>query len=217
MANSKTEITLIRPEQILAKFAYDAWSKSMPEIQKWMATSLIHDLVYGGNGITGIEQTDFYRFVSSSLGLSELGIDVSEPRKLLEAYATRAFQVDVASDQVTLQFGDWAKLKASTPHPADGTGNLHIDSWLEWVDGLEVGRGFVERKDLNADAQKAVRLGSPLGGLMLPRGAYNSTGLWRFPTQLKNYEDKWFRDNEQRIENVLISKMLEVFTKNLIG
>lgn len=213
----KWEIKLIKPLSTIRIYADNAWMRSMPEIGQWMGTDLVSMLVYGGNGITGIEQTDFYRFISSSRGLSELGIEASEPPKLLQAYTTTAFKVRVQKAHVVLEFGNYAKLKAATPHPADGTGNLHIDSWLEWVDGLEVNRGFVARDDIpNNKAQDAIRLGKPLGGLMLPRGAYGSTGLWRFPSQLRNYENKWFMQNAQRIQAVLTEKMLKVFIKNLV-
>src|SRR6185436_14330537 len=205
------EIKLIRPLDKLRLHANDAWERSMPEIEKWIRAELISAFVYGGKGIVGIAQTDFYKFISSARGLSELGIEASEPPKLLEAYATSAFKVKIYTHQMTLEFGDYAKLKAATPHPADGTGNLRIDSWLEWVDGLEVNRGFVPREDIGSRAQKSIRLGNPLGGLMLPRGAYGSTGLWRFPTQLKNYETKWFEQNIQAIQNTLTEKMLEIF------
>lgn len=213
----KWEIKLIKPISALNVYASDAWTRSMPELSKWMASELLPSLVYGGNGITGIAQTDFYKFITSPRGLSELGIEASEPPKLLQAYASTAFKIRTHKSHMVLEFGNYAKLKAATPHPADGTGHLHIDSWLEWVDGLEVKRGFVPRSDLaNTKAEKSIRLGKPLGGLMLPRRAYRSTGLWRFPAQLRNYETQWFNQNIQRIENLLAEKTLSVFIKNLI-
>lgn len=211
----KWEIKLLKPLEALTIHADKAWYRSMPEIEKWMRDELVPSLVYGGNGIGGIAQTDFYKFVSSPRGLSELGIEDSEPPKLLDAYM-KSFKVKTYVHQMGLEFGNWAQLKAGTPHPADGTGHLRIDSWLEWVDGLEVDRGFVPREQLGQSATKRIRLGDPLGGLMLPRGAYGSTGLWRFPAQLRAYENKWFNDNINAIQTVIGDKMLEIFAVNLV-
>jgi len=213
----KWEVKLVKPLETLRIHANDAWTRSMPELDKWMRAELIPSLVYGGNGIAGIAQTDFYRFITSERGLSELGIPASEPPKLLNAYATDAFKVRIHKSHMVLEFGNYVKLKAATPHPANGTGHLHIESWLEWVDGLEVGRGFVPRENIHGRATRAIRLGDPLGGLMLPRGAYGSTGLWRFPAQLRDYETKWFNQNFQRIEQTITDKMLEIFITKLIS
>ena len=211
----KWEIKLLRPLEALNIHADKAWARTMPELEKWMRNELVPAMVYGGNGIRGIAQTDFYKFITSERGLSELGIESSEPPKLLQAYLD-AFKITLFKHQMTLQFGNWAQLKAATPHPADGTGHLKIDSWLEWVDGLEVNRGFVPREKLGKNAKRAVRLGEPLGGLMLPRGAYGSTGLWRFPAQLRAYENKWFSDNINSIQSVISDQMLQIFAVNLV-
>lgn len=210
------EISLIKPLEKLKLHVGNAWERSMPEIDRWMRAELIPSMVYGGMGIVGISQTDFYRYITSQRGLSELGIEASQPPKLLQAYANTAFKVRIFKKQMTLEFGNYARLKAATPHPANGTGHLHIESWLEWVDGKEVNRGFVPREKLGGTASKAIRLGEPLGGLMLPRGAYGSTGLWRFPAQLRHYEDKWFKQNIEAIEKVITQKMLEVFVMKLV-
>lgn len=209
------EIKLVKPLSKLNVHAFDAWARSMPEIEQWMRTQLVPAMVYGGMGLVGIAQTDFYRYVTSSRGLSELGIESSEPPKLLKAYAN-TFKIKAQKRQISLEFGDYAKLHAATPHPANGTGHLHIDSWLEWVEGKEVNRGFVPRDRLGDKAAKSIRLGDPLGGLMLPRGAYRSTGLWRFPTQLRDYEDKWFKQNVAMIEKLILEKMLSVFAMKLV-
>jgi hypothetical protein len=210
------EIKLINPLKPLRIHAGKAWERSMPEIDQWMRSELVPAMVYGGHGIVGIAQTDFYKYVTSPRGLSELGIEASEPPKLLKAYATTAFKINVQKKQMNLEFGNYAKLKAATPHPADGTGHLHIDSWLEWVDGKEVDSGFVPRSKLGNRAAKSIRLGEPLGGLMLPRGAYGSTGLWRFPSQLRQYEDKWFKQNIKAIQDLIIDKMISVFVMKLV-
>jgi hypothetical protein len=214
----KWEIKLIKPLDVLRDHANQAWARTLPEIEKWMQDELLHMLVYGGQGIQGIAQTDFYKFITSDDGLSQLGIESSEPPKLLQAYLTSAFKVRRYVHQITLQFGNYAALKAATPHPANGTGNLHIDSWLEWVeDDLDVDRGYVPRNNIPGKLSRSIRLGSPLGGLMLPRGAYGSSGLWRFPSWLKDYEDKWFSNNVQKIQDVLIQKMIEVFSRQLVS
>jgi len=209
-------IELINPLNKLTIHADRAWARSMQEIDQWMRRELIPAMVYGGMGIVGIAQTDFYRYVTSARGLSELGIEASEPPKLLRAYATTAFKIVVGKNQMILQFGNYAKLKAATPHPANGTGNLHIDSWLEWVKGKEVNRGFVPRSKLDKNASKSIRLGEPLGGLMLPRGAYGSVGLWRFPAQLKSYEQQWVTQNIAVIQELITKKMLSVFITKLV-
>lgn len=211
------EIKLLKPVETLKVYASKAWERSMPEIEQWMRTDLVKAMVYGGHGIVGIAQTPFYKYVTSARGLSELGIEASQPPKLLQAYATSAFDVRSTKRQVTMQFGKYAQLKAATPHPADGTGHLHIDSWLDWVDGKEVESGFVPREKLGGKMLKSIRLGEPLGGLMLPRGAYGSTGLWRFPTQLKKYEDQWFSQNIEAIQKLLIERMFSVFAKKLVS
>lgn len=211
------EIKLLRPLENLRAHARTAWERSMPEIEQWMRAELIPAMVYGGHGIVGIAQTDFYKYVSSPRGLSELGIEASEPPKLLQAYATTAFKIKQYKKQINLEFGNYAKLKAATPHPADGTGHLRIDSWLEWVEGKEVNSGFVPRSKLSGRSLHAIRLGEPLGGLMLPRGSYGSTGLWRFPTQLRQYEQKWFAQNIKTIETLLVNKMFETFAMKLVS
>ena len=188
----------------------------MPEIETWMKKELVPSFVYGGNGIVGISQTDFYKFITSADGLSQLGIEASEPPKLLDAYAKTAFKVRRESKHIVLEFGNYVKLKAATPHPADGTGNLHISSWLEWVDGRGENSGYVPRSKLSEKASKSIRLQDPLGGLMLPRGAYGSTGLWKFPTELRNYEDKWFQQNVTKIQAIMTQKMIEIFTMKLV-
>lgn len=212
---TKWEIKLLKPTEKLQIFAGDAWARSMPELEKWMRAELIPAFVNGGLGIVGLSQTEFYKFITSPEGLSQLGIDASQPPKLLQAYLKSAFSIRIYTHQMNLKFGDYAKLKAATPHPATGTGHLHIDSWLEWVDGMEVNRGFVPREKIGK-ASKRIRLEAPLGGLMLPRGAYGSTGLWRFPAQLRNYEAQWFDQNINQIEKVLTEKMIEVFIMKLV-
>jgi len=195
-----------------------ALPKALNDLKRWAATDLVKAMVHGGMGIEGIEQTDFYRFISSPEGLSQLGIPASEPKKLLKAYKTSAFKVQVRNDTISIEFGNVAALKAATKHPAAGTGHLTISSWLEWVlENKEVGRGFVPRRKVLGKAQGAIRLKSPLGGLMLPRGVMGSSGLWRFPTKLKNFEEKWLGRNANKIEDAMIDKFSEFLNKRIVS
>lgn len=212
----KLEIKLIRPQKILNEFSRLAWEKTIPEVTYWISRELIPAMVYGGLGIEGIAQTPFYKFVTSDEGLSELGIEKTEPPKLLEAYAKTAFTLTPYKYQVTLQFGQLAKLKTATQHPAGGTGHLQVISWLEWVtDSLVVGKGYVPRANIPVKAQTNIRLGSPLGGLMLSQGALGSLGSWHFPIQYSNYDEKWFSENIDKIQKVLIEKSFNIFKDKL--
>jgi len=187
------------------------------DLDKWIKTTFVKALVHGGLGIEGIRETPFYKFISSPEGLSQLGIEPTEPPKLLKAYE-RTIKVSRKGRQLILRFGDVALLKLATPHPARGTGNLQVQSWLEWiVDDVNVGRGFVPRERIPSGADKAIRLGQPLGGLMLPRGALGSSGLWRFPVQLQDYERAWLKGNVKSIEQALLAKMVELLVKRANG
>jgi hypothetical protein len=168
--------------------------------ETWIQTSLVPALVYGGFGITGIAQTPFYVFISSDEGLSQLGIKPSDPPKLLKAYLN-TFKTRRSGTTLQLQFGNIDLLKQATPHPFNKTGKLRIKSWLEWVeDGRTVShRGYVNRSSLPRFLQKKIRLSAPLGGLMLPKGAYRSSGFWQFPRGLQDYEIAWLNQNMQRI------------------
>jgi len=172
-------------------------------------------MIYGGLGIQGISQTTFYRFISSPEGLSELGIESSEPPRLLDAYRD-SFKVSRNNKIIMLKFGDVARLKLGTPHPASGTGFLQIDSWMEWIlDGVNVGSGYVPRTKLPRNAQKRIRINSAPGGLMLPRGVFGSTGSWRFPTSLNDYDMDWFKTNIAAIESAITDAITLFLTRKL--
>ncbi len=210
-------LRLISPTKSVKLQLKRVTSAALIDMEGWIETKFVKALVNGGFGIQGISETAFYRYISSREGLSELGIEPTEPPKLLEAYE-RTIKVTRKGRRLVLKFGDVALLKLGTPHPAAGTGNLHITSWLEWiVDDVTVGRGFVPRERLSKGGEKAVRLGQPLGGLMLPRGVLGSSGLWRFPEQLKDYEKKWLKDNVSKIERALLSQMVAFITKRANG
>jgi len=182
-------LRLVNPGPAIRKVVFEAWEMALTDLAKWMEKDLVKALVFGGLGIEGIAQTPFYKFITSAEGLSQLGIEKTEPPRLLRAYEKTAFKVTAHKRVIHLKFGDIVKLKAATPHPANGTGNLQIESWLNWiVDGEPVlGRGFVPRRDIPENVQEKIRLGSPLGGLMLPKGALGrSLGSWRFPAQFAN-------------------------------
>jgi hypothetical protein len=180
-----------------------------------MSTDLINAMVHGGFGIQGIEDTQFYRFISSPDGLSELGIEKSEPPRLLDAYKT-SFKVSRNNRMLVLKFGDTARLKLGTPHPATGTGFLQITSWMEWIlDGTNVGSGYVPRAKLPSKTQKSIRVRSSPGGLMLPRGVFGSTGLWRFPANLRDYDREWLANNVGKIQDAIINQMAVLLTGRL--
>jgi hypothetical protein len=179
-----------------------------------METDLVQAMVYGGLGIQGIAQTAFYKFVSSAEGLSQLGIEKTEPPKLLRAYEN-TIKIKRGRGQVAIKFGNLALLKLATPHPANGTGNLHIESWLEWIfDGKKVASGFVPRNQLPNSLQKNIRVKSSPGGLMLSKGNFGSTGLWRFPSQLADFEKKWLRTNLSVIEKLIQEQAIVSLTKS---
>jgi hypothetical protein len=170
-------------------------------------------MTFGGMGIDGIAQTPFYRFISSPEGLSQLGIQATEPPRLLQAYE-RTFKATSNNTTFVMRFGDVAMLKLFTPHPAAGTGHLQVESWMEWIlDKETVGSGFVSRSRLPNKSQRAIRLSTPLGGLMLPAGKFGSTGEWRFPPQYQNYDVRWLEQNIKRIQDAIINQMAILLTK----
>lgn len=194
------------PVQAVQKALNENWQKATKRLSKWLETDLVRAMVYGGFGIQGISQTAFYKWISSPDGLSQLGIEKSEPPKLLEAYE-RTIKVSRSGSIVKVKFGDVALLNIATPHPAAGTGNLRVASWLELID-LAVGEGFVPRNRLPKEVQKSIRIDTAPGGLMLPQGAFGSTGLWRFPAQLADYEDKWFRENISKVQKAVQDQLI---------
>jgi hypothetical protein len=203
------QLKLIRPKDKIKTSVFNAWSLALDDLNQWMSNDLVRALTYGGLGIQGIAETPFYRYISSPNGLSQLGINATEPPRLLEAYEKFAFKVIKNRTTIFLQFGDVAKLKLATPHPASGTGNLHLDSWLEWIiDQETVDSGFVPRSRIPGGAQKAIRLSSPLGGLMVPRGIFGSTGEWHFNKRYVNYDVSWLKQNIQHIEKAILKQAI---------
>lgn len=174
-------------------------------------------LVYGGMGIKGITSTEFWTFINSSEGLSELGIRPQDTNALLDAYI-KTFVVKVNGTELIFQFGNEAELKFNTPHWATGTGRLNVGSWLDWIlDGEPVSdAGYVPRKNIPPAMEHAIRLNSPLGGLMLPGGLLGSTGTWRFPQRLQNYAEDWLRENMEVITRVISNQILVLFQKEVV-
>ena len=215
--NGSFDITFINPVNKVRDFILEAWSNTIISVSNWIISDLLRALVYGGLGIKGIAETPFYQWVISSEGLSELGIDQNEPPKLLNAYLTTAFKLNTTKYSVNLQFGDIAELELSTPHPAAGTGQLNIKSWMEFVfDGASApDHGFIPRSSIPASFQKNIRLTSPLGGLMLPMGILGSTGHWSLPEQFITYDLKWLKENENDISAAIYAKAAELFQKEL--
>jgi hypothetical protein len=190
----------------------------MPDLAKWMGKSLVPAMVHGGLGIQGIEQTNFYKFIISPAGLSQLGIADTEPPKLLAAYKN-SFRTVVTSKSAELLFGDVAMLKSATIHPATNTGKLRVQSWLDWIIDKEVvtDAGFIPREKIPPSLQGNIRLSSPLGGLMLPRGRFGSTGFWRFPSVLAEFDRDWLRNNKDKIEKAMIDAAIRIYNKKLKG
>jgi len=181
-----------------------------------MQRQLVPALVDGGLGIQGISQTPFYRFVSSAEGLSQLGIRPSDPPRLLEAYR-KTVRVKRRGNIIELMFGDVRMLKLATPHFASGTGRLKVKSWLEWaVDGKsEPGFGYVPRPALPKNLQRNIRLSPPLGGLMLPRGSFRSSGMWSLPPFAQMYEIAWFQQNQGPIERAIEQALVTILIRQL--
>ena len=208
-------LRLIRPIDSIKVAVNKAWAQALKDLEGWMERDLINALVNGGFGIQGIKETSFYGFISSPEGLSQLGIEKSDPPKLLEAYR-RTFKVSKTNTMLVFKFGDTARLKLATPHPYANNGHLHVQSWLEFiVDGVQAKSGFVPRAKLPKAAQKNIRVKSAPGGLMLPQGKAGSTGAWRFPAQFQKYEVKWFQSNVAKIEKAIQEAMARFLTKRL--
>lgn len=194
-----------------------ALPRALARLEIWVSKDLVKALIYGGEGLQGIAQTEFYKFITSPEGLSQLGIPSTEPPKLLKAYES-AFKVSKKGGVLSLDFGDVAALKAATPHPAAGVGHLTVQSWLELaLDKKTLGRGFVPRENIKRSAQKSIRLQAPLGGLMLPKGVFGSTGLWRFPEALGDFESKWIGNNAAGIQDLIFDKFAEFLNEALNG
>jgi hypothetical protein len=208
------KLKLIRPSESVKIAVNKGWADALKDLETWMQSDLVRAMVYGGLGIQGIAQTPFYKFVSSQDGLSQLGIEKTEPPKLLRAYLS-TIKIIRKNNQVNIKFGDMALLKLATPHPASGTGHLQIESWLEWVfDKKKVASGFVPRNRMPVAIQKRIRVQSAPGGLMLSKGTFGSTGLWRFPTQLADFEVKWLRENVSTIEKLVQERAIVSLTKS---
>lgn len=209
LANSKEKI-----EKALRR----GFALALGDMKSWVEGSLIPALVFGGLGIRGLAKTPFYKWISSPEGLSQLGIPPSEPPKLLQSYEQNAFKVSHNNSTLLLHFGDVAQLKLDTAHPATGTGQLQVESWLDWIiDPVEVvdNYGYVERQDLPKNFHKFIRLSSPLGGLMLPADKFGSMGQWEFPARYQNYDIAWLKQNENRIINAISKQLIKFLNARL--
>jgi len=211
----KWNLRLVAPTKAVRLALGKGWSATLQDLQGWMDTELVRAMVHGGLGIEGIAQTPFYKFVSSAEGLSQLGIEKTEPPKLLTAYE-RTIKIKRSKNTVNIRFGDLALLKLATPHPAAGTGNLQIQSWLEWiVDGKRVESGFVPKSRLPKRLHQNIRIKSAPGGLMLPQGSFSSVGLWRFPPQFLDFERKWLAANIRKIEKLVQDQTVVFLNRRL--
>jgi hypothetical protein len=205
-----TQVRLIfvgNPAKNLTKAFRKNISVFPEKMATWMRSTLIPAMVDGGLGIQGIAQTEFYHYITSDAGLSELGITREDPLKLLSAYRNKAFSVTKRSKTVSMKFGDVGQLKLATPHPAAGIGHLKVSSWLEFfVDKVKIKSGFVPRNNIPRQTRKAIRLSDPLGGLMLKRGVLGSTGKWQVPAEFFDYDKKWFEKNVGKINKLIVDQ-----------
>jgi len=181
-----------------------------------MRNELVEALVTGGMGIKGISETEFYKFVISPDGLSQLGIPATEGRKLLDAYR-KSFKTRITKTTAGLKFGDEDVLKAGTPHPASGTGKLKVRSWMEWglFDKVVSSFGYVPRSKIPRSRQTRIRLSRPLGGLMLKQGSLGSSGFWSFPIKFVRYSEEWVKANELAIENAIMKKAEQLLQREV--
>lgn len=187
------------------------WNDALKDLRFWIIGSLVPALINGGLGLQGIKDTEFFKFVISDDGLSQLGIEKVTAMQLLTAYQ-KSFTVELATNELTFNFGDEIKLKLGTPHPASGTGQLRIDSWLTWIlDGQQVmGYGFLPRVIIPSRSRGAIRLKDPLGGLMLKPGTFgfnDDLSSWEFPVKYQNYDIDWVNINKSKIEDLIVKQM----------
>lgn len=208
------ELDLQNPQSQVRKQILSQLPFVFEKMKNWLENELPKNLIFGGAGIVGIQETPFYQWLNSNEGLSQLGIDSSEPQKLLDAYLA-SFKIKKTTESIVLTFGDHDLLELLTPHPASGEGRLEIRSWLEWVlEDLKVqGFGYVSREDLSNRMQEYPRLSSPLGGLMLPAGSFGSSGSWQVPEQYQDFDTKWFIQNEPKIVELMESKFVELLNE----
>jgi hypothetical protein len=216
MARKGFQLSIDVPEELIEGTLLKAWKDAMKDLRAWIKNDLVQLLVYGGRGIQGIQDTPFYRFVTSADGLSQLGIESDQPPKLLKAYE-KTIKVTLRSDTLFVTFGRQKDLKAATPHPATGTGNLRVESWLDWVGPrpTRVQAAFVPRAKLPKRTQKSIRISSAPGGLMLSVGSYGENKPWQFPKSFSDYEQKWLNANFDKIERVVIDQLTVFYEKRL--
>ncbi len=183
---------------------------------KWVGATLLPALIDGGMGIQGIRQTDFFKFVSSAEGLSQLGIRPEDAEDLIDAYRQSFIgKFSLSSGSLSLEFGDESVLRLGTPHFAAGTGHLTVSSWMEFVlDDVDApSHGFVERSRIPQKAQDRIRLTSPFGGLMLKEGVFGSVGSWDFPAEAKRDIEGWGDRNIPHIEDALLAETFRLLTE----
>jgi len=211
-------VKLLRTVSAIKGPLANAFRLVLLEFNIWLAKDLKRALIYGGLGIEGITQTSFYQWLTSEDGLSQLGIPADEPPKLLAAY-DKTFRVDTRGFTTKFDFGNVYNLLQATPHPANGTGQLKIKSWMSWViDGKVVPNyGYVPRNKLpnSRKLRQHIRLNDPLGGLMLRANKFGSTGHWALPAVVTTYADQWFISNQAKIEAAMQTKLEEIFTRRL--
>lgn len=216
------------PKKVITEAIKKAAKDAFPEVRDFIKGEIIPALIFGtgslSNRLLSISNTSFYKWVSSEEGLSQLGIEATEPPKLLEAYQ-ETLKVGRNATTISFNFGDVVQLMLFTPHPASGTGKLTIESWLEWVfdDVTAPEHGFVSRARIRRlpdsdDVERLesfIRLGAPLGGLMLPHGQIGSFGFWEFPETLKDFETDWLAKNLDIVNELMVEKYVDAIERKL--
>jgi hypothetical protein len=183
------------------------------DLRKWAKAEIPSILVNGDGSVKGITQTPFFEYIKSQKGRSELGINMEDVNNLVSAYLENTKVVISRNKELSIEFGNVAKLKMATPHPRAGVKHLQIQSWLEWaVDGVDVDSVFVPASKLGPFERKFIKVKDSPGGLMVLPGSRisNRTGLytpWKFPEFLKNYDKHWISENSKNIEKLVFNKL----------
>jgi|APGre2960657404_1045060.scaffolds.fasta_scaffold07881_4 hypothetical protein len=188
------------------------YALALNDLKIWIETKLFPALIKGGYGIQGLIQTEFIIWAMSNRGLSELGIYPKDVKNLIVAFEN-SFKIRKSKSGMDIMFGNFATLRAATPHPFAGEGLLTVSSWLELLDQPNPNYGFVPRSKLNKTSQEYIRLGKPKGGLMLKEDVFGSSGFWAVPTVYKDWDKIWVVKNSPKIQKKILEKLQHFLQK----